>query len=391
MQDGNQPVDFRSAERTDRLPRPVVIEIFPAAGRIGTLQQMIRRPDDGTFPDAPVRALCRIGQAVDKRLSEEGGEIRTGDFFGGKGVEVHPGQPPVVIDAVFPLHVSVLMVVRMLDVQGLTAQLEVLLPLGIDVVAIESPAAQRMPVEQIHVNQNGQCMKVRRTGRHRLVLLVAQNFRRKEVRGAEHFGRVPPLDDEGVQVNDAGIAAARVDQDIPVGQIGMRKTRHVQTAQGLGDLQGHLQVTLEVTALRRIDLLEYLGGCEPFADLFLASQPPVDLKEEMTLEMRKKNAGLSVPADDLFRPAEHVLPIISADVEKESFAERVRDAPEAFHVFRGLSFFIESDDVVAPERFIDVLRSSGFRSAVEDEFVFRIIIRDGCFDRLVHEASPEKE
>ena len=81
MQDRERPDDFRAAERTDRLRGAVTVKVFPLTDRIGTLQQMVRRLDDGAFPGSPVRTLCRIRQPVYEGLFEKRRKGGTGDLF----------------------------------------------------------------------------------------------------------------------------------------------------------------------------------------------------------------------------------------------------------------------------------------------------------------------
>ena len=78
---------------------------------------------------------------------------------------------------------------------------------------------------------------------------------RDEVGGADDVGWILAGDDQAVDVDDAGVAARRVDQDVAVREIGVCQTRGVHPVHGPANLDAERQVAAPVPQLARVEKL----------------------------------------------------------------------------------------------------------------------------------------
>jgi hypothetical protein len=78
-------------------------------------------------------------------------------------------------------------------------------------------------------------------------------------------------DNQTIAIDDAGIAAYGIDQDIVVRQVGMRKSRGMKAPHGTGDLQAHAQTSEKGAFLiGRHVAIDQFGRRKPLSVLLLS-------------------------------------------------------------------------------------------------------------------------
>ena len=134
---------------------------------------------------------------------------------------------------------------------------------------------QRMPVQQILVDQHGQRMQVRVDARQFPMRIIQgqvhrlQDFRRYVFTRTSHLRRIQSRYDQGIDVDDDPSAGLWIDEHVIAGKVRMGQPGLMETPHRPGQQQRDSQHLLEISQFCLFQPLAVLRG-EPFALLVLA-------------------------------------------------------------------------------------------------------------------------
>ena len=284
----------------------------------------------------------------------------------------------------------------MLDEQRLFAHVQRLVA-DFVVQVMNLAAAQRVAVEQIHVEQHRQRVLVGfAPGQLALRVVFGQvaghhDFGGDEVGRADHIRRVFARHHQAVHVNHAGVAPGGIDQHVFIRQVGMGQAHHVHLLDGSGNQQAHFQVIEPVAQLARIhEAAAVAGRGKPFALFFpaLDTQRVAAFRAELHEKMRRIG-GRDQPQFALVLqrgagPAKQVFPVIAAALVEQAVAVFAGDHLQAVFGLRILRGFEKCHHIGFVRRKIDILHGPGANHFVH---VFdQLPVKRAALNQLGHQA-----